>query len=90
MKINIKNLELLDEFEKRTEVYEQLLKDLRKVNSYIQNFANLKGNFYFYFILFFYHVIVGTQKNKVISLCRESIRNKNYKLLIKVISTGSE
>lgn len=75
MKINIKNLELLDEFEKRTEVYEQLLKDLKKVNSYIQNFANLK---------------VGTQKNKVISLCRESIRNKNYKLLIKVISTGSE
>jgi len=43
MKINIKNLELLDEFEKRTEVYEQLLKDLKKVNSYIQNFANLKG-----------------------------------------------
>ena len=44
MKINIKNLELLDEFEKRTEVYEQLLKDLKKVNSYIQIFANLKGN----------------------------------------------
>jgi hypothetical protein len=52
MKINIKNLELLDEFEKRTEVYEQLIKDLKMVNSYIQNFANLKSKvfllFYFY------------------------------------------
>lgn len=45
MKINFKNLELLDEFEKRTQVYEELLIDLKKVNGYIQNFANLKSKF---------------------------------------------
>jgi hypothetical protein len=45
MKINIKNLELLDEFEKRTQIYEELLIDLKKVNGYIQNFANLKSIF---------------------------------------------
>jgi hypothetical protein len=54
MKINIKNLELLDEFEKRTEVYEQLLQDLKKVNSYIQNFANLKSRILFYFIFSYF------------------------------------
>lgn len=30
-KINVKNLELLDEFEKRTKVYEQLITDLKKL-----------------------------------------------------------
>jgi len=47
MKINFKNLELLDEFEKRTQVYEELLSDLKKVNGYIQNFANLKSKLNF-------------------------------------------
>lgn len=75
MKINIRNMELLDEFEKRTKTYEDLLIDLKKVNAIIQNFANLK---------------VGTHKNKMISTCRECIRTKNYKLLIKVVLTGHE
>jgi Bardet-Biedl syndrome 2 protein len=43
MKINIRNMELLDEFEKRTNTYNELLTDLKKVNWMIQNFANLKG-----------------------------------------------
>jgi Bardet-Biedl syndrome 2 protein len=42
-KINVRNLELLDEFEKRTQTYDELLKDLKKINNYIQYFANLKG-----------------------------------------------
>lgn len=44
MKINLRNLELLDEFEKRTATYEELLYDLKRINSLIQNFSNLKGN----------------------------------------------
>jgi hypothetical protein len=68
-------MELLDEFEKRTMTYEELLIDLKKVNALIQNFSNLK---------------VGSFRNKMISLCRESIRTKNYKLLMKVVSTGHE
>lgn len=75
MKINVRNMELLDEFEKRTRTYEELLTDLKKVNAIIQNFANLK---------------VGSYRNKMISVCRECIRTKNYKLLIKVVQTGGE
>jgi hypothetical protein len=45
MKINVKNMELLDEFEKRTMTYENLLSDLKKLNSMIQNFSNLKSKF---------------------------------------------
>ena len=48
MKINIRNMELLDEFEKRTSTYDELLTDLKKVNSMIQNFANLKGKIILY------------------------------------------
>jgi DNA-directed RNA polymerase alpha subunit len=45
IKINIKNLELLDEFENRTKTYEELFNSLKKVNNLIQNFASLKGKF---------------------------------------------
>ena len=57
MKINIRNMELLDEFEKRTSTYNELLTDLKKVNWMIQNFANLKGteiiSEYIYFFSWF-------------------------------------
>ncbi len=43
LKINVRNLELLDEFEKRTQTYDELLTDLKKINNFIQYFANLKG-----------------------------------------------
>jgi hypothetical protein len=43
MKINFRNMELLDEFEKRSKTYEELINDLKKVNYFIQNFSNLKG-----------------------------------------------
>ena len=43
MKINIKNLEILDEFDKRSNTYEELFKILKGVNNLIQNFASLKG-----------------------------------------------
>jgi hypothetical protein len=43
MKINLRNMELLDEFEKRSKTYEELISDLKRVNSIIQNFSILKG-----------------------------------------------
>jgi Bardet-Biedl syndrome 2 protein len=43
IKINAKNLELLDEFEKRTNSKEELDTHLRQLNGLITNFANLKG-----------------------------------------------
>lgn len=48
MRINMRNLELLDEFEKRSIKFEELLNSLKRVNSLIQNFSNLKGNFRMY------------------------------------------
>jgi hypothetical protein len=45
IKINSKNLELLDEFQNRTNTYEELFNLLKNVNNLIQNFASLKGNF---------------------------------------------
>ena len=74
-KINVKNKELLDEFEKRTKTYQNLISDLKQINEIIQIFSNLK---------------VGTFKNKLIDLCRKCIRKKDYQLLIKIISTGNE
>lgn len=74
-KINVKNLELLDEFDKRTQTYEQLLQNLKAVNEIIQMFSNLK---------------VGKYQNEMVNQCRNCIRKKNYQLLIKIISTGSE
>ncbi|MCQ2817668.1 MAG: hypothetical protein MJ252_10425 [archaeon] len=74
-KINLKNLELLDEFEKRTQSYADLLNDLKQMNEIIQNFANLKA---------------GKYKNQMVNKCRDCIRKKNYALLMRILSTGSE
>ena len=60
-KINVKNLELLDEYEKRTKAYEQLISDLKVVNEIIQIFSNLKA---------------GKYKNEVVNQCRNCIRKK--------------
>ena len=46
IKINIKNLELLDEFQNRTNTYEELFNLLKKVNNLIQHFASLKGKIF--------------------------------------------
>jgi Bardet-Biedl syndrome 2 protein len=74
-KINLKNMELLDEFEKRSARFEELINDLKKINEIIMTFSNLK---------------VGRFKNEIVNQCRNCIRKKNYKLLIKIISTGGE
>ena len=73
-KINVKNLELLDEYEKRTKAYEQLISDLKVVNEIIQIFSNLKA---------------GKYKNEVVNQCRNCIRKKNYNLLLRILSTGN-
>ena len=72
-KIDVQNAQLLDEFEKRSEKYQQLLTDLKSVNEMIQLGSNLK---------------CGTFKKAMITECRKCIRNKEYKLLMRIISTG--
>ena len=72
-KIDVQNAQLLDEFEKRSEKYQQLLNDLKSVNEMIQLSSNLK---------------CGKFKKAMVSECRKCIRNKDYDLLMKIISNG--
>ena len=72
-KIDVNNAQLLDEFEKRSDKYQQLLNDLKSVNEMIQLGSNLK---------------CGTFKKSMVTECRKCIKNKDYKLLMKIISTG--
>ena len=72
-KIDVQNAQLLDEFEKRSEKYQQLLNDLKSVNEMIQLSSNLK---------------CGKFKKAMVSECRRCIRNKDYDLLMKIISNG--
>ena len=72
-KIDVQNAQLLDEFEKRSEKYQQLLNDLKTVNEMIQLGSNLK---------------CGKFKKAMVSECRKCIRNKDYDLLMKIISNG--
>ena len=72
-KIDVQNAQLLDEFEKRSEKYQQLLNDLKSVNEMIQLSSNLK---------------FGKFKKAMVSECRRCIRSKDYDLLMKIISNG--
>ena len=72
-KIDVQNAQLLDEFEKRSEKYQQLLNDLKSVNEMIQLGSDLK---------------CGKFKKEMVSECRKCIRNKDYALLMKIISSG--
>ena len=72
-KIDVQNAQLLDEFEKRSDKYQQLLIDLKSVNEMIQLGSNLK---------------CGTFKKEMVTKCRKCIKDKNYKLLMKIIATG--
>lgn len=69
-RINIKNQQILDEFNARSEIYTQLINDLKKLNTLIQYFANLKS---------------GSYRNKVISMARQCLKDKNYSTLLKVV-----
>ncbi len=72
-KINVRNLELLEEFEQRTKTYENLISDLKRINESIQTFSNLKS---------------GKFKNQMINDCRDCVRKKNYQLLLKIFASG--
>ena len=72
-KIDVNNAQLLDEFEKRSDKYQQLVNDLKSVNEMIQLGSNLK---------------CGTFKKAMVTECRKCIKNKDYKLLMRIISTG--
>lgn len=71
----MKNMEILNEFEKRISIYEEFLSELKRLNNFIQYFSNLK---------------VGLHKKKMIAQCRDAIKQRNYKLLIKICATGHE
>ena len=71
-KIDVQNSQLLDEFEKRSDKYQQLLTDLKSVNEMIQLGSNLK---------------CGTFKKNMVTECRKCIKEKNYNLLMKIIAT---
>ena len=72
-KIDVQNAQLLDEFEKRSDKYQQLLSDLKNVNEMIQLGSNLK---------------CGSFKKEMVAACRKCIKNKAYQLLMKIIATG--
>ena len=72
-KIDVQNSQLLGEFEKRSDKYQQLLTDLKSVNEMIQLGSNLK---------------CGTFKKNMVTECRKCIKEKNYNLLMKIIGTG--
>ena len=70
-KIDVQNNQLLDEFEKRSEKYQQLLSNLKSVNEIIQLGNNLK---------------CGKYKKEMVIKYIKCIKNKDYALLIKIIS----
>lgn len=72
VRINLKNVEILDEFEKRSSTYSSLISDMKKINNIIQLFANLK---------------YGQFNNKVIAQSRQCLKEKKYSLLLKVVKT---
>lgn len=69
-KINIKNQEILDEFNMRSKIYKDLMEELKTVNNIIQQFSNLK---------------CGEFKNKLVLSCRQCIKDRDYDMLLKVI-----
>lgn len=69
-RINIKNEEVLNEFNKRLEVYEDLKNNLKKLNEIIQYFSNLK---------------YGIYKTNLINNCRDCLKKKNYEALVKYL-----
>ena len=72
-KIDVNNAQLLEKNKKRSDKYQQLLNDLKSVNEMIQLGSNLK---------------CGTFKKAMVTECRKCIKNKDYKLLMRIISTG--
>merc|ERR1712096_526132 len=69
------NGELITEFNKRTSNHIELVKNLKNINQMIQKAANLR---------------VGSARQRVITLCRQAIKNNNIHALINIIQRSKE
>jgi hypothetical protein len=70
-----RNAELIREYKKRYNNQEELLLNLKEVNRYIQSAANLR---------------LGKAKEKIIALCRQAIKQNNYRNLVQIMKTGGD
>lgn len=73
--ISAQNFFLLGEFFSRQKNFENLRECLRKINELIVAYSRLK---------------VGKFKVESVNKCRECIKKRNYKLLLKIVSTGKD
>merc|ERR1711964_386745 len=64
------NGELITEFNKRATNHQELVKNLKNINQMIQKASNLR---------------VGNAKQRVVTLCRQAIKNNNIHALINII-----
>ena len=69
------NREMLGEYKKRENNQQELLKNLKEINQYIQRAARCR---------------MGESKARVIAGCRQAIKNNNTKALLKIMRVGSE
>merc|ERR1719326_2390052 len=69
------NSDLIAEYNKRANNHSQLLGQLKEVNMMIQKAAKLR---------------VGTPKTRVVSSCRQAIKNNNIHELFQIIKTGQD
>jgi len=67
------NKDLINEHDKRATNHQELLSNLKEVNLMIQRAARLR---------------VGTPKTKVVTACRNAIKNNNMGMLFKIIRDG--
>jgi len=65
--------DLINEHDKRATNHQELLSNLKEVNLMIQRAARLR---------------VGTPKTKVVTACRNAIKNNNMGMLFKIIRDG--
>jgi len=69
------NGQLITEYTKRQNNYEQLVKCLKEINLLINKAASLR---------------IGSDQSKVVSMCRAAIKSNNTHLLAQIIKTGKE
>ena len=80
----IENRNLVAELLKRSSNQEGLIKILKEVNKMINKAGNLRGFFTLLMIFFFIKILAGQSKQKVITLCRNSLKINNFFSMIQV------
>lgn len=92
-----KNRDLINGYKVRSTNHEELLKNVKILNQFVQRAGNLRGNIscklkfiniYIVLNLFFIGK-VGRYKTDVIANARTAIKQNNFVSLVKIIKTGS-